>query len=534
MPIRTFDMGSSPAPTRSQRPGLAVAALRGLLEISRLTRCQTPLQEVLERIASIVGLELEFALATIYVFRPETDDYEVVAVHGSPEDRRSLLGRVRSTEMLAPLLDPRFERFGAFFIPEGAFASEPDIGWYVSQPPIASDHGEASWRVDDALVVPLLGTAGRRLGMLAVDHPASGRRPDDPQLEVLAVFSAHAALAIESSRQVRELEAAVARNRAVLASTLDCVIAIDARGCVIELNPAAERTFGYSSEEAIGRELVELLVPESERAAVRRRFIEGLAPDGHLIGRRAETTVVRADGAPLPIEYAVTRVQEGGAEGPTYYGFVRDISERRRTEAELAHLAYHDSLTGLPNRAEIERQLDLALARARRNGSAVALMFIDLDDFKTVNDRLGHATGDRFLAAVATRLRSVLRDADGLARQGGDEFLVLLSDLAEDPAGAAAHVGEKLLRALREPLCVAGRQLRTGASIGVGLYPSDAADKAALLRHADAAMYSAKAAGGGRLHRHDPGRPALAGHVGPAPRDRRGDQSPHPGGRVYC
>ena len=134
-------------------------------------------------------------------------------------------------------------------------------------------------------------------------------------------------------------------------------------------------------------------------------------------------------------------------------------------------------------------------------------MFVDLDDFKEVNDRLGHAAGDQLLTGVAARLQAVLRDSDVLARQGGDEFLVLISDLTEDPVAASELVGAKLLGALREPFVVGGSEIRTGASIGVSLYPADAADTEGLLRHADAAMYHAKGQGGGRLafHRSGPG-----------------------------
>ena len=147
--------------------------------------------------------------------------------------------------------------------------------------------------------------------------------------------------------------------------------------------------------------------------------------------------------------------------------------------------------------------MELALARARRGDGAVALMFVDLDGFKEVNDRLGHAAGDQLLAGVAGRLDSVLRGSDLLARLGGDEFLVLLADLPADAAVGVENVGGKLLDALREPFDLAGRKLRTGASIGVSLYPADADDTETLLRHADAAMYQAKAAGGRRIAFHE-------------------------------
>ncbi|MGZ4351688.1 MAG: putative bifunctional diguanylate cyclase/phosphodiesterase, partial [Solirubrobacteraceae bacterium] len=266
---------------------------------------------------------------------------------------------------------------------------------------------------------------------------------------------------------------------------------------------AAERAFDYLARDVIGREVADLLVPPANR-----EFYRSLAqrirdnPDSSLLDRRIETTAMRSDGSEFPVELTVARVEGFGGLGPSFYGIVRDIAERRRGEEQLAYLAYHDALTGLPNRILVEQEVDLALARARRAGGAAALMFVDLDDFKEVNDRLGHAAGDRLLASVSARLRGVLRDSDVLARQGGDEFLVLLGDLADDPTAAAESVGGKLLNALQEPFVVAGTEVRTGASIGISLYPDDASDTEALLRHADVAMYRAKAAGGGRLVFH--------------------------------
>ena len=204
----------------------------------------------------------------------------------------------------------------------------------------------------------------------------------------------------------------------------------------------------------------------------------------------------------MPVELSLTVVEDAREGAAAVYGFVRDISERRRGEEQLAFLAYHDPLTGLPNRALIEQQLDLALARARRTATSVALMFLDLDDFKEVNDRLGHAAGDQLLTGVAARLRGVLRDSDVLARQGGDEFLILLTDLSDDAVRAAEMVGAKVLRSLRDPFVVGTAEVRTAASIGISLFPADAADTEALLRHADAAMYQAKADAGGRLAFH--------------------------------
>jgi diguanylate cyclase (GGDEF)-like protein len=352
-------------------------------------------------VARIVSQVLGFATVAINMYRPDTEDYETVTVHGNTGAREILLGSVTTADTWTPLLDRRFLRHGVYFIPDGALELDLEQKWYTPDLPRAAVEAERAWRADDALLATLEGFGGRRYGVISVDEPESGLRPDDQQLELLDALVTHAGLAIDSARHLAALESALEQSRAL------------------------------------------------------------------------------------------------------FYGFIRDISERRRGEEQLAYLAYHDPLTGLPNRILVEQQLDLALARARRTEGAVALMFVDLDDFKEVNDRLGHAAGDRLLAGVAARLRSVLRDSDLLARQGGDEFLVLVADLTEDPAPSAEHVGGNLLSALREPFVVAGTEVRTGASIGVSLYPDDADDTEALLRHSDVAMYQAKTAGGGRLVFHE-------------------------------
>ncbi|HEY2258479.1 MAG TPA: EAL domain-containing protein [Solirubrobacteraceae bacterium] len=507
----------------------ATAHLRGLLDLARLVRPEPELTEVFAAVARTVSRTLGFATVAINIYRPETDDYQVSSVYGNDRAREVLLGRVTSAAGWASMLNERFLASGVYFIPGGALEWDDKIASYTPDLRPAPAGDESAWRADDALLAILQGSGGRRYGIISVDEPQSGRRPDDELLEVLSAVAAHAGLAIESSHQFAQLEATLARHRAVLESSLDSVIAIDRHGRVLEFNPAAERTFGYRRQDVLGRELAELIVPPESRESYVRGLTRGFEQDDwRLLGQRIETTGLRADGTRLPVELALTLVPRsheegplGSEEGPVVYGFVRDISERRRGEEQLTYLAYHDPLTGLPNRILVEQQLDLALAQARRARGSVVMMFVDLDDFKEVNDRLGHAAGDRLLAAVATRLRGVLRDSDLLARQGGDEFIVLLTDRTEDPEAAAESVGGKLLDALREPFVVAGRELRTGASIGISIYPHDAADTEALLRHADVAMYQAKTAGGGRLAFHQATGPSPSRRISIASQLRR-------------
>jgi diguanylate cyclase (GGDEF)-like protein/PAS domain S-box-containing protein len=224
-------------------------------------------------------------------------------------------------------------------------------------------------------------------------------------------------------------------------------------------------------------------------------------------------------GEPVEIEYRLI-----DAEGRTHWvldrmrreqqrddgvlmvsGVVADISERKRIEAEaiekLAHAALHDSLTGLDNRVSFLEHLELGLSRAARNDTGMAVLFIDLDNFKLVNDSFGHAAGDELLKVVGSRLRAAVRDTDVVARQGGDEFLILLSDLERRPhedvpfLRPAQVVGSKLRRILREPFHVEGIDIYVSASVGISIYPSDAGDAETLLKHADVAMYAVKDAG---------------------------------------
>jgi len=223
-------------------------------------------------------------------------------------------------------------------------------------------------------------------------------------------------------------------------------------------------------------------------------------PEGSLraaIARREpfeiEYRVAGADGRPRWL--AARGLPMTGAAGEVHrmIGVCQDISESKAREEAVRHLAYHDALTGLPNRRLLDDRLAQAIHLAQRRDRKLAVMLIDLDDFKQVNDSLGHRAGDAMLREVAARLSACVRRADTLARHGGDEFVVVVSDVQAD--ADCGLVAEKILRSLAAPFQIEGRALGLGASIGISLFPSDAGDGDALLRNADAAMYSAKQQG---------------------------------------
>jgi diguanylate cyclase (GGDEF)-like protein len=269
----------------------------------------------------------------------------------------------------------------------------------------------------------------------------------------------------------------------VMETMRDAVLVVDAHGHVVDINPAAQRLFARSASETIGRPVAALIAPQRHPAP---------CPDPGVYDLRLEHADEGRD-----VELSVTPLADArGATAGRVLVF-RDVSERRELERRLRRLAFTDALTGLPNRALFHDRLGHALSAARRHGTPLGVLFLDLDRFKLINDSLGHDIGDRVLASVALRLRGCLRGEDTLARLGGDEFAALLPQVS-DP-GDTHVVGEKLLAALEVPLVVGPHELTVEASVGVAVFPQDGSGVQTLLRSADAAMYRAKARGGGRM-----------------------------------
>jgi diguanylate cyclase (GGDEF)-like protein/PAS domain S-box-containing protein len=305
----------------------------------------------------------------------------------------------------------------------------------------------------------------------------------------------------------RIAEAALAeseeRNRGVIQALEEGLLVYGPDGRAISANAAAARIIGVSQEQLLGIEAgawpgtltYEDGTPMTAENSPARRAFETGVPQREVVVR-----FQRGDEVDVWTSISSHPLIREGESGP--YGVVSafsDITERRRAQEQIAFLAYHDSLTKLPNRALLDEHLALALARARRSGDSVALLYVDLDDFKAVNDSLGHAAGDELLRRIAVRLRTVVRSTDLLARQGGDEFLILLTDLDGDARLRAEAVAKQVETALLEPFSIADAEFEVGSSIGISIYPADASDADTLLRHADAAMYEVKQAGRGGI-----------------------------------
>lgn len=300
----------------------------------------------------------------------------------------------------------------------------------------------------------------------------------------------------ERRRAEQELQQAQERLRAVVDGVLDGIVTFDGQGVIESFNPAAGRMFGYQAQEVIGLNSSLLLAdPEcGEHDNCISRYVSN--GEAKTLGKERETTGRRKDGALFPMEISLNEVRVEGQR--RFIGILRDITERKEAEQQLVFLAQNDQLTGLANRTLFLDHLRQTLARAQRNGQMAAVMFIDLDDFKEVNDTLGHDTGDQVLKQVAGRLKSCVRVSDVVARMGGDEFTIVLEGL--EKRAYAELAAQNILKAMLLPLAISQRELKVATSIGIALYPDDGEDIGTLLRNADIAMYRSKAAGGNAYH----------------------------------
>jgi diguanylate cyclase (GGDEF)-like protein/PAS domain S-box-containing protein len=336
------------------------------------------------------------------------------------------------------------------------------------------------------MVAPLT-VRGAVRGALVVSSPESVTRD---LVEALGALATQVSLAVEGASLAADLHRrqGEARFRSLVAHASDLITVLDGEGLVTYQSPSIERVLGYRSQEVEGRRFDRLLV-ESDRPLLAQLI--ALDGPGEAEGHTIECSVLHRDGTPLTFEVQHTDL----LHDEHVHGIVlnsRDVSERKAFEEQLAHQAFHDPVTKLANRALFSDRVEHALMRSTRGIPEIAVMFIDLDDFKTVNDSLGHTAGDEVLQEVGRRLKIAVRPTDTVARFGGDEFAVLLDGV--DGSADAADAASRILRALELPIEIDGKNVVPRASVGICLVGEDLETPEAteLLRNADVAMYMAK------------------------------------------
>lgn len=314
----------------------------------------------------------------------------------------------------------------------------------------------------------------------------------------------------EAHDQVRQREAYL---QAIFETTLDAVIGMDECGRVTHWNQRAEGIFGWGKDEVMGQPLHNIIAPMQSRVAFQRGMAHFLATgQSAILNRRIEVMALRRSGEEFPVELSILPFKDD--KTCWFTAFVADISERKRLEQEVRQMAYFDPLTQLPNRRMLTDRLVQALALSKRSGQCAAVMVLDLDNFKPLNDLHGHLVGDLLLQQVASRLLGCVREVDTVARFGGDEFVVVLNGLDADQAAStvqAQAVAEKIRCALAAPYVLsvfkegqlsANVEHNCSSSIGLALFDAEEADTSGVLKRADAAMYQAKAAGRNQVWLH--------------------------------
>jgi diguanylate cyclase (GGDEF)-like protein len=512
----------------NQKESFGSSSVQALLEVTSVVRGERDLKSALATIVTTVAEALEFKTVVLNLYRPEFDDFCVTDVHGSTDARDALLGSTYEWVAWRHLLTEEYRRGGAYLIPHGSFDWTDDVGTrYVPEMQPLDD--PRAWHPEDELFVPLEDSEGRMLAIFSVGEPRSGLRPSDDELEVLCALAAHAAIAIETAQQ----SARTARHRASLEQLLEVSSTLTAA----QSTQAILETVCRGIHTALGFQKVSIELVDMETGLLHSRASCGWEADDPAVLRAVPFDPMRAlfdrdfevSGCFLvPSEAARERIgaehvkysSQRNGRGPHAWnhhwllvplydrnaeamGFIwaddpedRLVPSAERLQAlrvfanqavtalyaaeqfeQMRFLADHDPLTNLLNRRSFVQHLDAEVARSRRYLRPLALVILDLDELKTVNDTQGHAAGDDALRRVADVLLATIRTGDNAFRIGGDEFALILPEADERDAHLAA-------RRITDELALS-------ASFGVAVCEASG-DARTLLREADDAMYRMK------------------------------------------
>jgi diguanylate cyclase (GGDEF)-like protein/PAS domain S-box-containing protein len=352
--------------------------------------------------------------------------------------------------------------------------------------------------------------------------------PSDPDNESCARLDALAdeydTLEQRHLNNMAALREAAQHALAILDNLLDGVVTFSEQGLIESFNKAATQIFGYTAAEAIGRTAAMLMPNELATQHDARLLHQENNGSSFVIGQSVETVGQRKDAGVFPISLSVSKVERAGEL--IFVAVIRDITQQRHAKEEIQRLAFYDPLTQLPNRRLLQDRLDQALITSTRTAQQGALMFLDLDHFKQLNDTMGHDLGDELLKQVATRLKSCVREGDTVARLGGDEFVILLEGLSpasHESAAQAETIAGKVLSALGQSYQLRGHPFESTPSIGIVLFPGEDDNTEGLLKKADVAMYQAKSAGRNTARFFDPDmQAAVTAHAALARDMRRG------------
>ena len=433
------------------------------------------LKAMLDLLAQTVVNALGFAAVAVNLV--ESDErVTVVSVAGPEGIRESLVGSFDTLSAWEDLLESGEPWGRLVFLDHTVVGANPVLDMVSWVPDVAAVDDPEAWHPEDSLFAPLRGRDGSLLGILSVDLPRAGRRPDNETRKSLEAFGVSAALAIEHATLRARAEESEELFREVFSASPLGMALLDGAGVIVMGNDALCRFLERTPSELVGHRLGDFRHPDDTR-----RELDAVEPDADI------ERFVRTDGSVVYGELTQTLLH-GGRHVVTQ---LRDVTDQREAVSRLQHLATHDAATGVGNRSLLLQRLRSAITEEDRAQDRIALLFIDLDGFKRINDDFSHAVGDEVLRTVAQRLLAVVRPDDCVVRWGGDEFIVMVHPLPE--ARAALDLAGRIGEALSAPVCVGEDRAILTSSIGVAYSDADdGLDVDDLLRNADTAMYRAK------------------------------------------
>lgn len=375
-------------------------------------------------------------------------------------------------------------------------------------------------RMNTFLGVPLI-HRDEVLGGLYLAEKEGGRSFTERDEDIIVMLADHIAVVVKKTAMYEELKL----GASIFSNSIEGITVTDTSGTIVKVNNAFSAITGYSAEEAIGRN-PRILKSDRHHPEFYEAMWRSIERDGKWEG---EIWNRRRNGETYPEWMSISAIKNNKGQTRHYVAVFHDISQVKKSQEKLEYQANHDALTGLPNRQLYQDRLSMALARAKRNGRKLAVLFLDLDSFKNINDTLGHRAGDLLLQGVADRFAGCCREEDTIARLGGDEFVILMSDL-EDGGQGAVGLARRIIASLAKPFQISGNEVLVRASIGITLFPDDGHSPEDLVKYADMAMYKAKKEGKNRyalFHFSECVTEAVKGRLSP-PNDQkrlRGDRS---------
>jgi diguanylate cyclase (GGDEF)-like protein/PAS domain S-box-containing protein len=445
-------------------------------------RLDDAIRDVASDLSSVVGEEFFRSLVLLLADAMGVDHVFVAELDYVDHDRANLVALCSNGQ----LSDSATLTLGGSVAQQVLDQGRLSIGTHV-QEEFSDDSMLSALEAESFVGCRLPDLGGISTGMLGVVHGAPLADPSFIE-SLLATFAGRVAAELDRRRREDVLRSNELRLQSIVESAPVCIHEIDPEGRVLSINAEAARHVGSMyAEEIVGRAYLDYVAPWDQK---RVSDLLTQAREGREC-RFEYTSIV--DGHARVFSASLVPLGDEDGQVSKLLGYSQDITAQKTSEQRLVHRAEHDSLTGLPNRGLFMDRLRSGIARAKRNNQPLALLFVDLNDFKPVNDQHGHQTGDRLLRVVAQRLMGAVREVDTVARVGGDEFAVILEAITD--ADDAAAVAAKIAESIGEPFSIDSRTLYIGASTGIAIYPGDGDGVSSLLQHADAEMYRAKRAG---------------------------------------